>query len=608
MLSNLKKIVIGRPKKSRDLIHERVTKLKALPILSSDALSSVAYGYEASLTEMAFLGTAGLWLGLPIAALITLLLIALILSYLQVIKAYPGGGGAYAVASDQFGPFAGLIAGSALLIDYTLTVAVSVSAGVAAITSAYQGLIPYTVPICVISIALIMIMNLRGLNESASLFMWPTYAFISAIIVMVAIGFFHLSHTGWSTAHTPPIGLFPKGVSVLLLLRAFASGCSALTGIEAISNATPQFREPVIKNAQRTLLTLGLLLGIMYVGTGILAFKLGIHTSPTATVLSQMAASYFHNDWFYYFIQFSTFAVLVLAANTSYSGFPLLAALMARDGFMPHMFQLRGDRLGYSNGILILSTLAIILVVAFNGNTNSLIPLYAIGVFLSFTLAQAGMIKHWAKTRASGWVIRGAVNTFGAVLSAVVTIVFSIAKFTQGAWIVLILLPLIIYFGLKVRKHYRAIADDLRINMYEVKPHAHHTTVIVPIAGINRVVASTLSYALSVSDQVVAFYVAFDDEAITHFEEKWEQWGTGIRLVTARSQYRSVVRPLMRFLNTIENWEGEPENVIVAIPQFIAKRWWHNILHNQTSLLLRTILLYRKDIIVTTVPYHLSKG
>jgi len=606
--STLKRIVIGSPLKTSELSHARLSKLKALPILSSDALSSVAYGYEASLTEMAFLGTAGLWLGVPIMGVITLLLIALILSYLQVIKAYPGGGGAYAVSSDQFGKVAGLIAGSALLIDYTLTVAVSVSSGVAAITSAYPGALPYTVPICVASILLIMMVNLRGINESASAFMWPTYAFIVAMLVMVGVGFFQLSHTGWRTPETPVFGVIPQGFTVILLLRAFASGCSALTGIEAISNATPQFREPTIRNAQKTLLMLGLLLALMYIGTGTLAYKLGIHVNPNVTVLSQMAQHYFQNGWFYYFIQFSTFAVLVLAANTSYSGFPILAALMARDGFMPHMFMLRGDRLGYSNGILILSTLAIILVIAFGGNTNALIPLYAIGVFLSFTMAQSGMIKHWLKTRASGWQIRGAVNTFGAILSAIVTIVFSVAKFGQGAWIVLILIPLIIYFGLKARKHYRAIADDLRIDMTQVKPRPHRTTVVVPIAGINRVVASTLSYALSVSDQVVAFYVAFDDESIERMEEKWAQWGTGIRLVTARSQYRSVVRPLLRFLNTVENWEGQPENVIIAIPQFIAKRWWHNILHNQTSLQLRTILLYRKDIIVTTVPYHLSKG
>ncbi|MCY0876262.1 MAG: APC family permease [Firmicutes bacterium] len=606
MPTNIKQVLIGRPKKSRELVNERLSKLKALPILSSDALSSVAYGYEASLTEMAFLGTAGLWLGVPIMGVITLLLIALILSYLQVIKVYPGGGGAYAVASAQFGKIAGLVAGSALLIDYTLTVAVSVSSGVAALTSAYPGALPYTVPMCIACILIIMVVNLRGINESASAFMWPTYAFIVSMIVLVGVGFFQLSKTGFSTPQTPVFGLIPKGFSILLILRAFASGCSALTGIEAISNATPQFREPTIRNAQKTLLMLGLLLAVMYLGTGLLAFKLGIQVNPDVTVLSQMATHFFHNGWFYYFIQFSTFAVLVLAANTSYSGFPILAALMARDGFMPHMFMLRGDRLGYSNGIFILSMLAIILVIAFRGNTNALIPLYAIGVFLSFTLAQSGMIKHWVKTRASGWAIRGAINSFGAFLSAIVTVVFSIAKFSQGAWIVLILLPLIVYFGLKVRRHYRAIADNLRIDMTKIRPRPHSTTVIVPIAGINRVVASTLSYALSVSDQVVAFYVAFDDEAIERMEEKWATWGTGIRLVTARSQYRSVVRPLLRFLNTIENWEGQPENVIVAIPQFIAKRWWHNILHNQTSLLLRTILLYRKDIIVTTVPYHLS--
>ncbi len=591
----------------RELQDQRLSKLKALPILSSDALSSVAYGYEAALAELAFAGAAGLWIGLPIAALIVILLITLILSYLQVIKAYPGGGGAYAVASDQFGPVAGLVAGSALLIDYTLTVAVSVSSGIAAITSAFPNLLPWTVPMCILSILVIMIMNLRGLRESASAFMWPTYAFVFSMLVLIVVGFFHLQHAGWRYPTTPHMGSLPKDITLIVLLRAFASGCSALTGIEAISNATPQFRDPVIKNAQKTLLWLGLLLGLMFAGTAYLAYIHGLQYNPNVTVLSRLAAVNFQSGFFYYFIQFSTFAVLILAANTSYSGFPLLAALMARDKFMPHMFMLRGDRLGYSNGIIVLSTLAIIMIVIFNGQTNALIPLYAIGVFLSFTLAQTGLVKRWAKMKPDGWVWRGAINTFGAFLSAIVTVVFSVAKFTQGAWIVLIVLPLLIMWGLKVRKHYEAVANDLRIDMVQIKPCPHKTIVIVPIAGVNRVVASTLSYALSISDQVIAFYVGFEDDAIVRMEDKWEQWNTGIRLVTARSQYRSIVRPLMRFLATIENWEGEPDHVIVAIPQFIAKHWWQNLLHNQTSLMLRTILLYRKDIVVTTVPYHLTR-
>lgn len=606
LLSNLKKLLVGRPKKLRELKQERLTKLKALPILSSDALSSVAYGYQAALAELAFLGTTGLWIGMPIATIIVLLLIALILSYLQVIKAYPNGGGAYAVASDQFGPFFGLVAGSALLIDYTLTVAVSVSSGIAAITSAFPQLLPWTVHLAVAAIILIMIVNLRGINESASVFMWPTYAFVASILLLVGVGFFHLWQDGWHYAQTPPFGVLPRELGVLAVLRAFASGCSALTGIEAISNATPQFREPVIRNAQKTLLGLGVLLGLMFAGTSVLSYVLGLRVNPDVTMLSELASVYFHHDLFYYFIQISTFAVLILAANTSYSGFPLLAALMAQDRFMPHAFLVRGDRLGYSNGIIALSTLAIVLVIAFQGQTNALIPLYAIGVFLSFTLAQAGLVKRWVRTRPPRWFGRLAINSVGAMLTATVTLIFSIAKFAEGAWIVLILLPMIIFWGLRVRRHYLHIADDLRIDISRVKPVSHTTIVIVPIAGINRVVANTLSWAMSVSDQVIAFYVGFDDESIQKMELKWEEWNTGIRLVTARSQYRSIVRPLLRFLGTVENWEGQPDHIVVAIPQFMPRHWWHNILHNQTSLLLRTILLYRKDLVVTTVPFHLS--
>ncbi len=601
----MKRILIGPPKKSQQLREERLSKLKALPILSSDALSSVAYGYQAALSEMAFIGVAGLWIGLPIAAVIVLLLIALILSYLQVIHAYPNGGGAYAVASDQFGPIAGLVAGVALLIDYTLTVAVSVSSGIAAITTAYPNLLSWTVPLCILGIIGIMIMNLRGLNESASLFMWPTYLFIISIIAMEVIGFIHLGQAGWHYKQTPQFGVLPKELTMLIILRAFASGCSALTGIEAISNATPQFCEPTTRNAQKTLLWLGLLLALMFGGTSYLTYMKGLQVSPNFTLLGMLAQSYFHTGFFFYFLQFTTFAVLILAANTSYSGFPLLAALMARDRFMPRMFELRGDRLGYSNGIIVLSVLAIILVVVFNGQTDALIPLYAIGVFLSFTLAQTGLVKRWFTTRSKGWIWRSAINSFGGFLSAIVTIVFAVAKFSQGAWIVIVILPLLIYFGIKVRRHYHTIANDLRINMAQLKPHAHKTIVIVPIGGINRVVAGTLSYALSVSDQVIAFYVGFDDESIELMENKWSQWNTGIRLVTARSQYRSIVRPLMRFLTTVENWEGAPDHIVVAIPQFVTRKWWHNILHNQTSIMLRTILLYRKDIVVTTVPYHL---
>lgn len=598
--------MIGPPKKSRQLREERISKLKALPILSSDALSSVAYGYQAALSEIAFIGVAGLWIGLPIAGVIVLLLIALILSYLQVIHAYPNGGGAYAVASDQFGPVAGLVAGAALLIDYTLTVAVSVSSGIAAITTAYPSLLPWTVPLCLLGILGIMVMNLRGMNESASILMWPTYLFIISIVAMEVVGFIHLSHAGWHYKQTPQFGVLPKEITVLLILRAFASGCSALTGIEAISNATPQFREPTIRNAQKTLLWLGLLLAIMFAGTSYLTFMKGLQVNSNFTLLGMLAQSYFHTGFFFYFIQFTTFAVLILAANTSYSGFPLLAALMARDRFMPRMFELRGDRLGYSNGIIVLSVLASILIIAFNGQTDELIPLYAIGVFLSFTLAQSGLVKRWFKTKTSGWIWRTAINSFGGLLSAIVTVVFAIAKFTQGAWIVLVILPLIIYFGIQVHRHYERIADHLRINIAQLKPLAHKTIVIVPIGGVNRVVAGTLSYALSVSDQVIAFYVGFDDESIEKMEQKWKQWDTGIRLVTARSQYRSIVRPLMRFLTTVENYEGAPDHIIVAIPQFVTRKWWHNILHNQTSIMLRTILLYRKDIVVTTVPYHLG--
>ncbi|MFD1953230.1 APC family permease [Paenibacillus thailandensis] len=608
MLSGLKRLLIGRPLKSNELCEQKLNKTKALAILSSDALSSVAYGPEQILLVLMTVGAAAFWYSIPIGVGVLILLLALILSYRQVIYAYPHGGGAYVVSKSNLGENAGLIAGGSLLVDYILTVAVSISAGTDAITSAFPVLHPYHVLISCLLVVFITVLNLRGITESASILAYPVYLFVLALFILIGTGLYQIASGAVPDHLHAPVGTPVAGITLFLLLRAFASGSSALTGVEAISNAIPNFREPAPRNASRTLAAMGVLLALLFAGIVYLGYYYGIVPSEKETVVSQIASTAFGRGILYYFVQATTAMILVLAANTGYSAFPLLAVNLAKDKYISRMFTVRGDRLGYSNGIISLAILSIILIIVFEGRTEQLIPLYAVGVFIPFTLAQTGMMVKWLREKPGGWTARFIVNLIGAVITFGVLIVFFVTKFAQ-VWSVLVFLPLIVIMFHRIKKHYDAVGEQLRITNCERAPRAHGNIVIVPVAGITRVVENSLNYAKSLQpEQLIAVYVAFEREQEKQFEEKWNKWQPDVRLVTLHSQYRSIVQPLTKFIDTIEHKANELNyRVTVVIPQFIPKKRWHNALHNQSSLLIRARLLYRKDIIVTTVPFHLKK-
>ena len=611
MIRMIKRMLIGRPMKTSELAHERLPKWKALPILSSDALSSVAYGTEAILGVLVAAGAGALWVSLPISIGIILLLTTLILSYRQVIFAYPGGGGAYAVSKDNLGDRFALIAGASLLIDYTLTVAVSVTAGVAALFSAFPELLPYKVEIAIGLVLVIMVLNLRGITESATVFSYPTYAFVFGMIVLIGAGLYHVLHGGATVPSTVTAPAMPIGsLSLFLLLQAFSSGCSALTGVEAISNSTPNFRAPESRNAATTLLMLGGLLAVLFGGTSLLAYLFGVTPQEHETVLSQIASEVFGRGGLYFYIQGTTALILILAANTSFTGFPLLAALMAKDSYMPRQFSIRGDRLGYSWGIIALSAAAIVLILAFHGETDALIPLYAIGVFLSFTLSQTGMVRRWLRVKDQGWKQKALLNGSGAIVSFLVLMIFAITKFKEGAWVVLLVLPCLVFVFRNIRRHYDGIAEELHINLSAERPQpATGNLIIIPISGISQVVRESISYArtLTSAENIIAVYVGFEQDSLHRMEQKWEMWDPGIRLVTIRSQYRSVMRPLFRFINSAEARVNETDFVTLLVPEFVTHKWWHRFLHNQTSLLIKAWALHRRDVVIVTVPYHLKK-
>lgn len=604
MVSYVKRVFIGRPMKSGELEGEKLNKRHALAVLSSDALSSVAYGTEQILIVLMAAGAVALRWSIPISLGVLGLLLILILSYRQTIFSYPMGGGAYMVAKDNLGVSTGLMAGGSLLIDYILTVAVSSSAGTDAITSAFPGLLDHRVMIAILVIALLTLMNLRGITESASFVAIPVYLFVASIFVLIITGLIKYAGGGIH-ASIPEAGSVVSHVSLFLILKAFSSGCSALTGVEAVSNAIPNFKQPSERNAATTLVMMGIILGSMFIGISLLAYGFGIIPNPKMTVVSQIAESTFGRNIIYYWIQGITAVILFLAANTAYNAFPLLSFMLAKDKFLPHMFMVRGDRLGYSNGIIVLGVLSALLVTAFHGDTGSLIPLYAVGVFIPFTLSQLGMMIRWIRLRPVGWVSKLIINTVGMLTTLSITLIFIITKFSH-VWMVFIFLPIVIYGFLRINRHYRDTADQLRINLVEEKPLIKGSTIVVPIAGITRVVLNSISYAKSLSDNVVAVYVGFDEEDIQRMEQKWEEWNPGVRLITLKSRYRSVVRPLIRFITSVEWKTADTDHITIVIPQFITKHWWEYLLHNQTSLLIRTYLINQKDVVITTVPYHLN--
>ncbi len=605
-LERIKRLILGDPLTSEMAAHERIPKWKALAVLSSDALSSVAYATEEILIPLSVFATAAVAWSIPIALAIAALLVVITISYRQTIDAYPGGGGAYTVAKENIGQTAGLVAGASLLIDYTLTVAVSVAAGVENIAAAVPFLNDHRVTVGATVILLIMMLNLRGIKESAGLFAFPTYFFVIGMTALIATGGMQLL-LGTQTAVAPIIHEIYPSIPVFLLLRAFSSGCSALTGVEAISNGIPLFREPAQKNAKTTLALMSLILGGLFLGLTLLAHLYGIVPSEGQTSISLLAKAVFGNGPFFYFIQISTALILFLAANTSYAGFPMLASLLAKDRFLPRQFASLGDRLVFSNAIFGLSAAAIGLIWLFRGDTHHLIPLYAVGVFLSFTLSQVGMVIHHLKLRQRGWIRALSFNAVGGVMTTGVLIVISLTKFTHGAWMVILLIPIFVVLFNQIHSHYLAVARQLsHAALSQHKPIAplRHTAV-VPISGIHPGVMDALRYAVSISSDVRACYVELDPGATDRLREQWKKWAPEIPLVVLKSPYRSVIGPIIDYIDDVEELRQD-DTVTVIIPEFITSRWYHQFLHNQTALVLRAALRLKRGKVVTSVRYHLT--
>ncbi len=606
----VKRILIGPPLPTAQLMHERVTKVKGLAVFSSDALSSTAYATEEILFVLVSAGAAALWLALPIAVAISTVLAIVATSYYQTIHAYPSGGGAYIVAHDNLGLWPGLAAAAALLIDYVLTVAVSIAAGVAAITSAVPGLFGLRVPLALLAILLVAVVNLRGVRESATIFALPTYLFIGTLGVAVAAGL-------WRTIGQPPLSVHIVSagpavpISLWLILRAYASGSAAMTGVEAISNGIPAFRPPESRNAGITLIWMATILIVLFLGATVLAHQFGIVPREQETVVSQIARTVFGTGPFYFLVQAATALILILAANTSFADFPRLSSILARDGFLPRQLANLGDRLVFANGIVLLALLSGLLVFVFRAETHALIPLYAVGVFLSFTLSQAGMVKRWWTRREPGWRHSLVINAVGAVTTAIVLVVVVVTKFLLGAWIVLLLIPVDVLIMYKIYQHYQQVRQQLTLEGFMPSEPIKRHKVVVPVGGIHRGVLSALRYARSLSDDVVAVFVDIDPKRTQETQEKWARWGMGVPLRVLPSPYRSLIRPLLTYLDTLE-WEvGFNQQLTIVLPEFVPLKWWHFLLHGQNALLLKLALYFRRRRgyrvpVLTDVPYYLT--
>lgn len=634
LLHACRRAALGAPLRTAAVTSERMRKLVALPILSSDALSSVAYGPEAMLTVLALAGASALGATLPIAAVIAFLMIAVGVSYRQTVRAYPGGGGSYIVASDNLGEIPGLLAAAGLMIDYVLTVSVSVAAGVAAMTSAAPSLRPLTVPLGVAVIAILLLGNLRGVREAGAIFAWPTYAFLMAIALVVVSGIIHVAGHGFS-ASAPPRLAATEGLGVFLVLRAFASGATAMTGIEAISNAIPSFEPPEWRNARTTLTTMVVLLVCSFVGIVVLVHFDGIVPLNHETVLSQLAHASLGHGVLYVYVQAATALVLLLAANTAFNGFPRLLYFMARDRRAPIAFLRMGDRLAFYNGIFVLAVLAALTYVSLDGNTEALIPLYAVGVFLAFTLSQAGMVRHWWRRRGPHWRQSATFNAVGGTLSAAVLLVSGVAKFTQGAWIVVLAVPALVLLFKRIHSYYEMVGEAVALRPIDESPETHrrwqrlsprreseravagdregdleespeelrHLT-LVPVAALDRPTLRALAYAASLGQPALAVHISPDDAEARRFEEYWRAWGDHLPLEVVVSPYRAIVVPLTRYIEALHDQRTDM-TITVILPELVPARAWQHLLQGGTGGRLRRSLRHRARVVVTTVPFLL---
>lgn len=603
----IRRWLVGPPMPLAQAKHERLSKTVALAVFASDPLSSVAYATEEILLVLILAGTVALSYSLPIAFGIAALLAIVVVSYRQTVQAYQQGGGAYMVSKDNLGQFPALTAAAAVLVDYVLTVAVSVAAGIAALTSAMPFLAPHRLTLCVVAVIFIALANLRGIRESGRLFAVPTYFFVASILTMVGYGMLATTF-GWlpEAPYEPhPPGL--EGIGLFLLLRAYAAGCTALTGVEAVSDGVPALKPPEGRNAATVMTWLGVISITMFLGITYLAYDFGIVPGGHETVVSKIARRIYGDGALYYVIQGATTLILLLAANTSYADFPRLSSILARDRFVPRQFANQGDRLVFSNGILILSGFAIVLILAFGGDTHALLPLYAIGVFISFTLSQSGMVRRWLRLRTPGWRWRMVVNGAGAIVTAIVLLTLTVTKFLEGAWIVVVVIPTLVLGFLTMRRHYDEVAAELSMEGF-VPPGPMSHTVLVLVGDMHRGVVRAVQYAQTLAPTAVVrgVYVETDPARTSRLEEKWAAWGFGVPLVVLTSPYRSLLRPLLDYIDHIQA-RGDDQMVTIILPEFLPRRWWQHLLHNQTALLVKGALLFRKNTVVADVPYLLKR-
>lgn len=619
--------LIGRPLPTADAPHQTIGKFIGLAVFASDALSSTAYATQEMLVILAVLGTMAYGYVFPLSLAIVILLAIVTLSYEQTIHAYPNGGGSYIVTRENLGTWPARVAGAALLTDYILTVAVSISSGVAQIVSAYPPLLPWRVWLAVGFVLFIMLVNLRGLKESGRTFAVPTYFFISVMYITIGVGLFrYFTGTLGMVQNPPPIEVLHlgQGVSAFLVLRAFASGTAALTGIEAIADGVPAFREPRSRNAGTTLLILASILGSLLLGISFLSARIHVVPSEVETVISQLARTAYGERGFFYFATITaTTVILILAANTAFADFPRLSYFMAKDSLLPRQMTFRGSRLVYSRGIVTLAILASLLIIVFNASVTRLIPLYAIGVFLSFTLSQAGMAHRWWKVghlkpgeeiqeRSSTlrydptWQIKMLINGFGSFCTGVVMIIFAVTKFADGAWIVVLVIPSLVAMFTAIETHYRHVAQRLSLEHYGAPPRIARHRIILPISGVHRGTLAALRYARTLSDDITAVHVSIDPEEAEKVRRKWEVWGDGVRLVVLESPYRLYIEPLLEYIDEVHRQRQPNEVITVVVPEFVSHHWWSGILHARAAVTLRAALLFHKDLVITSVPYQID--
>jgi amino acid transporter len=612
MLSRIKNLLLGSPLPTQRLGHERLNKIRALAAFSPDALSSIAYANQEIYLGLVVAGAAGLSLALPVGLAITGLLTIVALSYFQTIHGYPSGGGSYIVARENLGTLPGLIAAAALLMDYLLTAAVSLTAGVAAIASAFPALWPHRVALALLFLLLITLANLRGLRETGTLMAIPVYLFLFTYLPMLAYGAVRalLGGAGPLTTAAPPP---TEPLTAVLVLHAFSAGCTALTGIEAISNGVPAFQPPEAKNAGRTLMVMALLMALLFVGSIGLTQVLAVVAGPQETILSALARRLLGSGPAYLLIQASTMLILAVAANTSFSGFPRLAAILAGDAFLPRQLSGLGDRLVFANGILLLAAATGVLIIVFGGDSHALVPLFAVGVFLAFTLSQAGMVVHWWREQGKGWRLKATFNGLGALATGTTLLVVGISKFAQGAWITILLIPALVVGFLQIRAHYQKVAQQLSLRglppSLEPSPPPR---VVIPISGVHRGIFDAVNFARSISKNVTAVYVELEPGAGQRIREKWERWWPDVPLAILPSPYRSIIRPLLDFLDETDRQHNDGQLATVILPEFIPARWWQGLFHNQTAWLIKAALLYRRRHLgfqrtIIDSPYHLKR-